>query len=142
MIKKYYLDKEFLVPPYKDTYCSCEEGAYDGKYFDSRDDAEKYARENQCFLTDTEKLEVIEFVGLFFVVYDSRDGVSKYEASGLTWKGKETEKFEGLCALFKHLGKEFEEGEFEALSDGSLTPFDVFENHFSEEEFLGDVINI
>lgn len=128
MIKKYYLNDDGF--------------AYDGKYFDTREEAEKYARDNQSFISDSERLEVTEFVGLFFVVYDSKDGVSKYEASGLTWQGKETEKFEGLCALFKHLGKEFEEGEFKALSDGGLTPFDVIENHFDKTEYLGDVINI
>lgn len=142
MIKKYYLDKEFLVPPYKDTYCSCEEGAYDGKYFDSKEDAENYAKDNQGFITDAERLEVIEFEGLFFVVYDSRDGVSKYEAFGFIWKGVEDEKWKGLRALFKHLGVRFFKGEFKALSDGDLTPFDVIENHFDKTEYLGDVINI
>lgn len=57
-MKKYYLDKQFQDSIYKDTYYSYESGAFDNMYFDTKEEAEAYAK-NYSFELESNEIFVI-----------------------------------------------------------------------------------
>ena len=52
---KYVIDKGFIE---KEAHISCEGGYYDGKIFDSEEEAIKYAEEHSFMLSDNEYFEI------------------------------------------------------------------------------------
>ena len=52
--RKYYIDKQFQDPAFKDTYCSYEAGPLHEKYFDDEEEARQYADNNSYLLEKNE----------------------------------------------------------------------------------------
>lgn len=51
---KYYIDKQFQDPSFKDTFCSYESGPLHEKYFDDEEEARQYADNNSYLLEKNE----------------------------------------------------------------------------------------
>lgn len=59
IVNPYFLDKEWY-DSMADTYYSYEAGAFDNMYFETKEDALRYAKENSCRIDACEHLEVSE----------------------------------------------------------------------------------
>lgn len=70
-MKKYYLDKQFQDSIYKDTYYSYESGAFDNMYFDTKEEAEAYAKYCNYMLENNEIFVICEVVKMFEIEYYS-----------------------------------------------------------------------
>lgn len=80
---KYVIEQGFID---RGAHISCEGGYYDGKIFDSEEEAIKYAMEHRdMLLSDNEYFEIdelddnMEFVDVVETIYANEEAKEKYE---------------------------------------------------------------